>query len=323
MNNTATDYILVADIGGTHCRFAVVDATDYSLGIQQQWRCADYDDLQAALTAFQQPLNGACLGLCLALPGPVHLQPVPLVNNPWRQIDLQSMRARLPFPIWALNDFSAQAWCLNALQDEDQEHWRPGGEPVRGGTQLIIGPGTGLGVGGLIDGRTVIECEAGQMQLAPATAKQRQLLQSLATQLPRVINESVASGPGLCRLHTTLHGEASASAAASSAAIITAARAGDKAAVETLTEFAGWFGSICGDLALGVGATNGVYLSGALLAAMADIFPRAAFLQAFDDKQGYQPFCAAIGVQRVCHPQPGLLGAAEYARYQLGTAATS
>ena len=148
------------------------------------------------------------------------------------------------------------------------------------------------------------------------------MLAILRSELPRVLNETILSGPGLSRLHAALHdGHLHAVGDYPPATLIDNAHKGDLSCQQTINEFASWFGSVCGDLALGLGATGGVLLSGNLLHAMQDVFPVAAFLTAFDDKQDYRDFCAMLAVRQVTVAQPGLQGAACYAQQQLAISA--
>ncbi len=314
-------FVIVADIGGTHCRFATLGQARGQVQQVQQQQCRQYPDFTTALLEYCNELTGQCAGLCLALPGPVHLEPVPLINNPWASVSLATLRSELKFPVWALNDFSAQAHLLPHLKDSDVRIWRAGPPTTAmptAATELIIGPGTGLGVAGLINQQTVIESEAGQMALAANSPNQDRLLAILRCEYPRILNETVLSGPGLSRVHAALHdGHLLAVDDYAPATLISNAHAGDQQCQQTINEFASWFGSVCGDLALGMGATGGVTLSGNLLHAMQDVFPVADFLTAFNDKQGYRDFCAMLAVRQVTVAQPGLQGAACFAQQQL------
>lgn len=306
--------LIVGDIGGTHARFAVVPPgpTPRLEGVRVL-NCRDFPDLATATLAYLADLEIAG-DLCLALPGPVELPIVPLVNNPWRQVDPLELREALSVEISLLNDFTAQAHALPYLQG-DELHWLRG-EAASKGARVVVGPGTGLGVGPLSAAGEVLESEAGQMHFAPATTRQRELLARLGEQRARVVNETLVSGPGLINLHRALHDLFDDAAELRAEDISERARRGDERCLETLSEFSVIFGAMCGDFALGFGSSGGVYLSGGLLEAIEDLMDWPAFLSAFDDKGAYRSFCERVPVALVRHPWPGLLGAAAFALQQ-------
>src|SRR3546814_15096961 len=69
-----------------------------------------------------------------------------------------------------------------------------------GGTFLLIGPGTGLGVSALItagDRFVPVQSEAAHMTFAASTPEETRVVAHLARQARRTSNETLLSGPGL------------------------------------------------------------------------------------------------------------------------------
>lgn len=95
------------------------------------------------------------------------------------------------------------------------------------------------------------------------------------------------------------------------AAITAAALAGsDPAAVETLRLFVRVYGAQCGNLALTVLATGGVYVAGGIAAKILPAMRSGEFVRAFNDKGRMSALLATIPVDVVLNPRVGLIGAA-------------
>jgi len=315
-------FAVVADVGGTHVRLGVLPDADAPLAFIEDYRCAQFAQLAEVLHQYQAQLaelgvSGAPQLLCLALPGDVQSHPIHLVNLNW-QVDTRQLARQFGCRVVTLNDFSAQAHAIPAFSNQDLDWLRSPADELTGLNRAIIGPGTGLGVSGLLPGGEVVESEGGHLSFAPQTPLQQQLLSALWTVFPRLSVERLISGPGLANLYRGLgliHGQ---DHQLQPEQITEQARAGDplcRQAVELFTEI---FGSVCGDLALTLGAKGGVYLSGGLLQGLDDLFDPAPFIARFDDKGRYRDYCRQIPLARVRAPQPGLLGATRFARSLAG-----
>ncbi|MCB1670144.1 MAG: glucokinase, partial [Pseudomonadales bacterium] len=164
----------------------------------------------------------------------------------------------------------------------------------------------------------VVESEGGHISFAPQTPLQQQLLGALWPRFPRLSVERLISGPGLANLYRGLGLLEGDEQHLSPEQITSQARAGDPRSEKAVTLFIQIFGSVCGDLALTLGAKGGVYLSGGLLQGLGELFDAAAFLEQFNNKGRYHDYCRDIPVARVLSSQPGLLGATRVARLQPG-----
>ena len=142
--------ILIGDIGGTNARFAIlVDsyAEPKEFPIVQTAAFATID--QAIQTAILDRTSVQPRSAVLAVAGPVDGDEIALTNCDW------VVRPRVMFEqlglsdIVVLNDFEAQALAVVALGAEHMEKIGPG-EPEPLGSRVVLGPGTGLGVAGLI-----------------------------------------------------------------------------------------------------------------------------------------------------------------------------
>jgi len=179
----------------------------------------------------------------------------------------------------------------------------------------VIGPGTGLGAVGLRKYGNVllpIAGEAGHGGFAPETQVQMDILRALRQRFDRVSSERLVSGPGVENIYWALmriHGEKRAHLSA--AEIFTAALENtDPLASEAVQMFFEVFGQVAGDLALTLGAEDGILVAGGISKRYPDLLKNSGFRAGFENKGRYRSLMERIPTQLILHDQPGLLGAA-------------
>jgi glucokinase len=321
--------ILLGDIGGSNARFAwVVPGSTHLQGVAV-YECAAFvrfvDTLVAYRTVLRELGDPRLLRVVLAVAASVHEDRIRLTNFPW-QFSRRELQAQLGVPVAVLNDFSAQAWCLPALAADFQpalpaealQWWqRPGAraEPMaKALARSIVGPGTGFGAATLTAGGEVLESEPGHVGFAPGNAHELALLGQLWQRYPRISAEHLLSGPGLANLYWAnsrlLGGEKSLSAPQ----IVAAAERGDALALQSIEDFTGILGAVCGDIALAMGSRGGLILSGGMLERMDPLLNKALFMARFSDKGPFSQWCTEVPVARLTLPWPGLTGCALYCR---------
>jgi glucokinase len=321
--------LVVADIGGTHARFAVahLEASGrvMRLGAPQVMRCADHASLPAAWAAFGagigRPLPRAA---AIAVAGPVGGAELKLTNNQW-VIRPAEIDAALGLDAHVLvNDFEAVAHAVAACGADQFRHLCGPDVPLpEAGPISVIGPGTGLGVALLVrqgrDDWHVLPTEASHGDFAPVDAVEDAILQQFRQRFGRVSAERVLSGPGLAGIHAALAGEADP--ALDDAALWARALAGtDPVAAAALDRFCLALGGFAGNMALAHGA-GGVVIGGGLGARLADHLPQSGFAARFVAKGRFEPVMRGLPVKLITHPQPGLLGAAAAFARKKGNAA--
>jgi glucokinase len=207
-------YVLAADVGGTKAAVALASAGAAGrpqIVAQHIYACREFEGLQPILENFlQQPLvaghRGAITAACIAVAGPVASNHATLTNLGWK-IDGNALAVKLRLPeVRLLNDFAAAGRGINQLGPGEIETLQAGSS-VAHAARIIIGAGTGLGVGLLTwqgDGYTVYPSEAGHADFAPVDELQDQLLAYLRRSFGRVSYERVVSGPGLMRIFSFL-----------------------------------------------------------------------------------------------------------------------
>ena len=311
--------IAVADIGGTHARFALAEVEKgrvVSLGEPVTLKTADHASFQTAWQEFGRA-TGVELpdALGMAFAGPVGGEVLKLTNNPW-VIRPALMEERLGVTRYRIvNDFGAVAHAVAQFDDAHFDHLcGPEGAMPSTGVTSIIGPGTGLGVAQLlkaVDGYHVIETEGGHVDFAPLDALEDQVLAFLRRSFRRVSVERIVAGSGLVNLYNAIASiEGRAVPHPDDKAIWAAALEGsDPLAIAALDRFFLSLGAVAGDLALAHGS-NAVVIAGGLGFRLKDRFATSGFADRYIAKGRFERRMEGIPVKLLNHPQPGLYGAA-------------
>jgi glucokinase len=311
--------IAVADIGGTHARFALAEVDGgrvLSLGEPVTLKTADHASFQIAWQEFGR-IVGVDLpdALGMAFAGPVGGDILKLTNNPW-VIRPFLMKERLGVTDYKIvNDFGAVAHAVAQFDEANFDHLcGPDGPMPATGVISVVGPGTGLGVAQLLKaagGYHVIETEGGHVDFAPLDALEDQVLAYLRRSFRRVSVERIVAGSGLVNLYNAISSiEGKAVPHPDDKAIWAAAVEGsDPLAIAALDRFFLSLGAVAGDLALAHGA-NAVVIAGGLGYRLKDRFMTSGFADRFIAKGRFERRMESIPVKLLNHPQPGLYGAA-------------
>lgn len=305
---------LLADIGGTRARFALRLA-DGTLSAPRVVDVAAYPGPVEAIAAYLDELGAPPVrAAALAIAAPVDAGDVRLTNGLWT-FRRDELRARLGLTrLLLLNDFTALALALPQLPAQELRQIG-GGVALPTAPKAVVGPGTGLGVSGLVHVRghwLALSGEGGHATLAPADAREAALLALAWREFPHVSVERLVSGSGLPLLHRLVaEVDGRAAAESSPAAIVDAAIAGDPAAAATIDTFAALLGTLAGNLALTLGARGGVYLGGGIVPRLGERFARTPFRARFEAKGRFAPYLATVPAYVILSPAPALLGAAQ------------
>ena len=316
-----SDWVLVADIGGTHARFAYLKPDDPSpqpIGTYTAETCPQFEKVMEQLCTSIEELDlplGRLARICLAVAANPSADEIALTNNAWcfRRSELAKMLGCDNMLV--VNDFAAVARSLPLLKPEDTVQIG-GGEAQAGGVMVAIGPGTGTGVASLIfDGGTeplVVPGEGGHVDFAPVGDTEIAVLQRLRGQFDRVSIERLLSGDGILNLYRTLCDiNGCGMTLRTPEAVGEAAQADtDPMAAETMALFFAVLGSVAGDLALTLGARGGVYIAGGIVPRYVDLMRRSQFRSRFESKGRFAEHNKVIPSFVVTHPNPGLLGVA-------------
>ena len=314
----AIDLALVADIGGTNARFALVDPSAPGPELlQPQSLCnAEFASLQHAASHYLRAVDAQPGRAAIAVASPVAGDEIHLTNLAW-SFGREELRTALGLDeLLLLNDFGAIGWAVPALRPGDRVAlYGDAAEPMVGPISLL-GPGTGLGVGLLVgsqaEGWHVVETEGGHVSFAPQGDEEQRIARWFIARHGRVSNERVLCGQGLSQVDAVLRGAAIGEEPSlrEPADIVEAALAGtDVPARRALARFCAVLGSVAGDCALVHGART-VVIAGGMVPRFIPFLRSSAFRERFLDKGRFAPWLESVAIPVVTHPHPGLLGAA-------------
>ena len=310
---------LLADVGGTNARFGWQAAPGAPITDVQVLPCADHATLADAIATYLGRLGRGTPPACgIAIANPVTGDQIRMTNHHWA-FSIAALRTQCGFArLQVLNDFTALALSLPLLSPEVLRQVG-GGAPVAGAAIGLIGPGTGLGVSGLVpDGRggwSPLEGEGGHVTLAGRTPREQAVLEWLDARYGHASGERAVSGQGLVDLHLALQAldaPAQPPAERTAAQIVQGALAdGDARCREAVDLLCAFLGTAAGDLALTLGARGGVYIGGGIVPRLGAAFASSPFRARFEAKGRFRDYLAAIPVFVIhADPSPALLGAA-------------
>ena len=315
----AKDWFLLADIGGTNARFALGDVGSGDMLHFLTVSVADHPSFTAALQKYlahvrsldqweDLPVDG-----CLAVASPAEREVITFTNSDW-VIDRKDLAFSLRLPrLHVINDFAAIGYASSGFSAAD---WIQVGEGESRANRPIgvLGPGTGLGVCGVLpspQGVSVIAGEGGHVDFSPVGDEEIAILRRLLTRYRRVSAERLLSGAGLQNIYwalTELRG--SENRHATPADISAAALSGeDPVAVETLSVFCRVLGGVAGNLALTFGAHGGIYIAGGIVPRIFDFLAQSDFRERFLAKGRFRDYLNEIPTRVVTRDNPGLFGA--------------
>jgi glucokinase len=311
--------ILIGDIGGTNARFSIVLDSNSEASEPIIVKTADFDTIGDAIQS--AVLDHTSLhpnSAVLAVAGPVESDEIPLTNCPW-VVKPKQMLANLGLgDIVVLNDFEAQALAVVALGDEHMEKIG-GGAPEPNAGRVVLGPGTGLGVAGLVHAlkRWIpIPGEGGHMDIGPRSPRDFEVFPHIEPIEGRISGEQILCGRGLVNVYRAVAKADGKPSPLSQPADISAAalEKTDPVAEEALSIFATCLGRTAGDLALVFMSRGGVFLTGGIAPKILPALKAGNFRAAFEDKAPHSALMRTIPIYVVTQPLAALAGLAAFAR---------
>jgi glucokinase len=310
--------VLIGDIGGTNARFAMLPARDGSAIGFPAVATADFPDIESAIGAIvfaNSEVRPATIIVDLA--GPVTGEAVRLTNADWIIRPAETIRRTGARAVILLNDFEALALALTALGADDLA--KLGGEAAEEtGAKVVLGPGTGLGVGALVqaEGRFIpVPGEGGHVSLGPAEPDEFALWPHIEPEFGRISAEALLCGRGLVRLYRAVAAAADLTAELARPAAITEAAlaAADPLAVRTLDLYCRLLGRLAGDLALTFMARGGVYVGGGISPRILPFLAGGSFRRAFEAKAPHEALMRKMPTFVITRDNPALAGLAAFA----------
>ena len=306
---------LVADIGGTNARFALHAAGGGFADIEVL-PASEHATIGDALRTYLDNARGRGLAVdglrhaAIAIANPVEGDVVSMTNHHWR-FSIEALRQEAGLEtLLVVNDFAALAMALPYLGEDGSERVGEGEISDTSGRPLgLIGPGTGLGVAGVlpVDGRWIaLPGEGGHASFSPSSRREIRILEAVLDEYGHVSAERMLSGAGLETIHRVLHGERLAASAITGNAL----DGGSAACLDSVKVFCAILGCVAGNVALTLGATGGMYIGGGIVPRLGRLFHASGFRARFESKGRLQPWLARIPTYVITEPYPALRGAA-------------
>ncbi|MBR7799431.1 glucokinase [Undibacterium fentianense] len=318
--NTSPYPWLVADIGGSNARFGWVAGPNQGVEHVQTLAVHEFATPIAASQTYLANLH-AKLGeefktphcAAFAVATAVGQDQISFTNSHWSFSQAAVKSALKLDQFLVLNDFEALALSLPCLSPEQiRAHDRL---PEQSGTLAVVGPGTGLGVGSVIQTRhgwIAIPGEGGHATLAATDDFESHVLSNARCEFPHVSAERLLSGIGLPVLYRAVAktmGDLPQDF--STERIVELGLSGDNlVCVKTLDCFCALLGSFCGNIALTVGARSGVYIGGGIVPRLGDFFFHSRFREKFEAKGRFHAYLQDIPTALIIDTLAALSGAA-------------
>ena len=307
----ASEQTLLGDIGGTTARFAVL--TGDTLGPIDHLPVSHYRSLIDAVGSYLSRQDQSRIGAAvLGVAAPVEGGRCVLINSQW-VVDAAELRAAFGFKsISLINDFEAIAHALPYLSGRDVKSL-DGGKPLLGESMAVIGPGTGLGMAGVVrrgDRTTIIPTEGGHATLPGTSAREDAVIVHLREKFGHVSAERVLSGPGLENLHSAVAAIDGTAVSSRTSAEITR-QALDRScpvSVAAVDMFCAMLGTVAGDLALMFRARGGIFIAGGIAPRIVDLLAQSEFHARFKAKGRFQAYLESVPIGIIVNPDAAFLG---------------
>jgi len=308
---------IVGDIGGTNARLAHLGPDGWPVD-PVTYACDDFPGLDEAMAAFVSERNITSVSdAVIAVATPVTSDVVNLTNNHW-VFSISGMEKSLGMPagrFQVINDFTALALSVPHLTPADVRKIGAG-EAQPNKPIAVIGPGTGLGVSGLVpvgtDAWYALQGEGGHVSIGVRTDREIAIHDVLNDKYRHVSAERFLSGEGLENINNALRQIDGLEPLELTPARISARGMSgeDPVCVETLEIFAELLGSCAGNLALTLGSEGGVYIGGGIVPRLNDWFASSGFREQFEAKGRMSKLLTNMPTYVITADYPALTGAA-------------
>jgi len=311
---------LVADIGGTNARFALM--TQSGMSNYRQLSCREFDSFEQILSAYLNTVETSYIDkAAIAIATDVSRDEVTMTNLPW-SFRISDIAHSFGFDeLKVLNDFAALAIAIPSIKNnqftqvndfQEQTHKKPKSAAI-----AIIGAGTGLGMSGLLEHQGVwmpLEGEGGHISLSAVSDFEHKIIQNLRKKFEHVSAETVLSGKGIQNLYSAISNihNVTAKDLQPSEIVRLGIHQQDKTCELTLNTFCSFLGGTAGNLALTIGSHGGVYIGGGIVNHLGEYFIKnKTFMQRFQEKGAKKNLLKNIPIHVITDTRIGIQGAFE------------
>jgi glucokinase len=308
---------LIADIGGTHARFALLERDE-----PREERVLSVDDYAGLVPAIEAYLAAVAADsgtrrpreAAVAIANPITGDAIRMTNHDWAFSAAETRRQLGLDRMIFVNDFTALAMAIRHLPAQELEQIG-GGRGAPAAPIALLGPGTGLGVSGLIPAGDLwvpLQGEGGHTTLPPANEQEMDVIRILRKRYSHVSAERVLCGPGLVTLYEALCLIEDRVPEQLTPPDVTR-RALDgtcKVCRESLTMFCAMLGTVAGNVVLTLGALGGVFIGGGIVPQLGRFFAGSPFRDRFEDKGRFAEYLAPIPAWVIHTERPAFIGVA-------------
>ena len=299
---------LLADIGATNARLAYT-LDGVNLLHSKVLKTTDFNSLETLLKEYLDKVNNDPLitKAVIGVAAPIFSDQVQFVNNNFIFSKDELKNNLFPEGLCLVNDLALQAEVINYLSS-DEITTIGGSKDNNLGSKILINPGTGLGVAGII-GKHIIPTEAGHLNI-PAKIKKEGLDDMIDAfkekELRTPTFEDFLSGKGIKFFYSFLSNKPDCSLASED---IFKNNSNDIYASKTKALFIYLFAAYLRYVSLVWGALGGVYVAGSIVDSLMHDLDMKQFRSIFEDSETMKSLLVLTPIYHLKTKDLGLKGA--------------
>ena len=307
--------VLAGDIGGTNARFVQFRNGVYQADTFRVIPVVNHRDLGDAIDEYLQLIGNPDLDQASFSFASTHeYQDNMELTNSELSLSVSGILKRFGLKrCRVVNDFTAAAAvgimslpsdCLTEINSGTVDEYGP---------RAVIGPGTGLGVSGLVYTGTYwhpLQSQGGHVSMGAQTPRELAVYQVLLKKYSHVSAERYLSGIGTVEVYRALCQLEQQQPVFEKAEQISAAGISGQCVLcsEVMEMFCKWLGVVASDLAVTLGSTGGIYIAGGIVPQLGEFFLESKFKYWLQSKGRFSEFVQDMPVWLVNGGEPALYG---------------
>ena len=302
--------ILIADLGATNARFCVTDDCNFYSHVSS-YPIKDFDNLEKLCRTYI--LDQKLVGINKAIIGvaaPILGDSISFVNVDLT-FSIQNLKENLfTEGLTVVNDLALQAYALFNLDSKHLSYI--GNNKLTTGPKILVAPGTGLGLAGVIDEK-VVSTEAGHINISDKVLRPdlKKIIERFISENSRVPTyEDFLSGKGISFFYATLSGDEETNL--TNEEILSNRK--NNYSIQTISLLNYLLSSYLRYMALVWGASGGVLLSGSIINSLLKEEDYQLFRTVFEDSETMKDFMRTIPLAIVLIEEIGFVGGLELAK---------
>ena len=302
--------ILIADLGATNARFCVTKDSS-SFFCEANYKISDFNSLESLCLQYMsdhklEDLDKAIIGVAAPILG----DKVIFVNINLEFSVSQIRRKLFSAGLLVVNDLELQGYAISSLKTSDLSYI---GEPkLSDGAKILVAPGTGLGLAGIVNG-DVVATEAGHINISDKISRPdlKKIMDRFMSDFKRVPTyEDFLSGKGITYFYSSL--TENADSVMSSEDILS--NRTDTYCLQVINLLNYLLSSYLRYMALVWGANGGVLLSGSIVNSLLLEEDYQEFRKTFEDSETMGDFMQSTPLAIVNIENIGFVGGLELSK---------